>query len=106
MSLIQERWIIVKDFCRFCEIHTSDQNLKEQDRPFLQTGENFAIPTIGGLVEGWSLVCPREHMFSLRTCYGQRTFSDFVRNVVTRVAIRYVKPVIFEHGSSHAGSLT
>jgi len=99
-------WLPVKTFCRFCEIHKSTGDLQQQDRPFLRTNDNFAIPTIGGLVEGWSLLCPGDHIFSLREKYGQPSFSDFVRNVVTRVTTRYVRPVIFEHGSSHAGSLT
>lgn len=92
--------------CRFCEIATVADQAADHDRPYLRDSRYFAIPSVGGLVEGWSLVCPIRHIYSMRHDYGKRFFSDFVQAVVERISSRYGTPVMFEHGSSRAGSLT
>jgi hypothetical protein len=92
--------------CRFCQIGTDPQQTEDHNRPYFKSSRYFAIPSVGGFVEGWSLVCPVEHTYNLREHYGTRSFSDCVRTVVERISLQYSLPVMFEHGSSHAGSLT
>lgn len=96
----------MEGYCRFCEIATRAGQTTDHDRPYLKDSRYFAIPSVGGFVEGWSLVCPTEHIYSLRNHYGTRSFSDFVKAVVERISSQYGDPVMFEHGSSRAGSLT
>lgn len=80
--------------------------MARHDVPFLQGEQYFAIPSVGGFVEGWSLVCPVEHTYNMRKYYGKPSFARFVHDVVERILSRYGNPVMFEHGSSRSGSLT
>lgn len=92
--------------CRFCAIAAGSDRAADYDRPFVETNSYFAIPSVGGFVEGWSLVCPRDHVYSLRTHYKFSSFWTFVRATAERITSFYGPVIAFEHGSSHAGSLT
>jgi len=92
--------------CHFCKIASKIEVEAEHDRPILESNEYFAIPSIGGFVEGWSLVCPRDHMLSLRQHYSRESFHSFLRIVTERISKCYGRVVMFEHGSSCAGSPT
>lgn len=96
----------MQEGCRFCEIGFGVQHNTEYNQPYLRCDQYFAVPSVGGFVEGWSLICPIDHVYNLRTQYGTRTFADFVQAVVRRISEKYSIPVMFEHGSSHRGSLT
>lgn len=93
-------------FCRFCEISEGINELALHDKPFLRSTDAFAIPSIGALVEGWSLVCPVKHSYAIRELYDDDDFMSFVRNANDRVQAVYGNTILFEHGSSYAESLT
>lgn len=92
--------------CRFCEIASRTGLEAGYDRPYVESNEYFAIPSIGGFIEGWSLICPREHILNLRQHYSKDSFQRFVRTVVERINMCYGPVVMFEHGSSCRGSPT
>lgn len=95
----------MRENCRFCEIGTGLYGA-DFNRPYMQSKEYFAIPSIGGFVEGWSLLSPVDHVYNLRNRYGKPEYVEFFRSVVGRIHATYGPPIIFEHGSSHRGSLT
>lgn len=91
--------------CRFCQIANGHFGF-EIDRPYLESEKFIALPTIGALVEGWSLVVPKQHAFSMRSHFGDRDFELFTSEVMTVLTERYGKVVAFEHGANQAGSST
>src|SRR3989442_922925 len=92
--------------CRFCAIGRGHTFYGAVDRPIDSSRDYVTIASIGAIVEGWSLVLPREHCFSVRDFYRTPDFSDFLRRSVERVEVSYGESVIFEHGANHHGSLT
>lgn len=91
--------------CRFCAI-ASGQAKTAHDRIVMETDEYFAIASVGGFVDGWTLVCPKAHAFNLADDMRSRVFHDFVAMVSDAVAEAYGSVVAFEHGARAAGSLT
>jgi len=92
--------------CRFCAIIGGTTFYGAADRPIHSVCDYVAIASIGALVEGWTLVVPKEHCFSLRDLYPLPSFMEFVRSVTMRVEASYGASAIFEHGANHEGSLT
>jgi hypothetical protein len=92
--------------CRFCAIARGHAFHGPADRPVSSVRDYLTIASIGALVEGWSLVLPRDHCLSLRDFYAVASFSDFLRHTVKTVEASYGHSVIFEHGANHRGSLT
>jgi diadenosine tetraphosphate (Ap4A) HIT family hydrolase len=93
--------------CRFCAIADRPGQGAAHDRPFLADQQYFAIASIGALVDGWSLVCTKEHSLNLSLHYGDANFLGFVRKVARLVEQNYGgTSVIFEHGVGYAGSPT
>ena len=93
--------------CRFCTIADRPEQVAAHDRPFLADQQYFAIASIGALVDGWSLVCTKEHRLNVSPRYGDANFLGFVRKVARLAQQNYGgTPVIFEHGVSYAGSPT
>ena len=92
--------------CRFCAISAGFTFHGNVDHPIFDNGSYFAIASIGALVEGWTLVVPHAHDFSLRKDYKNSAFKDAVHQVVSKVERVYGPSVLFEHGASHQGSLT
>ncbi|MFZ1058043.1 MAG: hypothetical protein WAP47_02500 [Candidatus Rokuibacteriota bacterium] len=92
--------------CRFCAIARGLAFYGAADFPIDSTAEYLAIASIGALVEGWSLILPKNHCLSLRDFYGVGSLSEFLQRVVVRVEALYGPTVIFEHGANHRGSLT
>jgi diadenosine tetraphosphate (Ap4A) HIT family hydrolase len=92
--------------CRFCGI----RNLKyaeSYDAPVAESDHFFAVPSLGGFVPGWTLVCPKEHCLNLAGVYGTEEFAAFSRGVASALARSFGAPVVvFEHGCRRGGSLT
>jgi hypothetical protein len=66
----------------------------------------FAIPSIGAIVEGWSLICPRSHDLNLAKHYSAPDFIQFVSKAVRRVMAAYGFVSVFEHGAQYSFSRT
>ncbi|MBI5938278.1 MAG: hypothetical protein HY850_10565 [Betaproteobacteria bacterium] len=92
--------------CRFCHILAGQQFNGSVDKPIDVCDDYISMASIGALIEGWSLVVPREHCLSLRDHYKSSTFFQFVQSNVQNVERQYGPAIIFEHGANHHGSLT
>lgn len=77
------------------------------DRPITET-ENFAaLPSLGGFVEGWTLVVPKAPMLNLQSVplNLRDEFRGLVHRVRSAVEREYGAISMFEHGPVEAGSL-
>jgi len=96
----------MKSVCRFCNIIDGNYYYEDIDSPFACNSKYLAIASIGAMVEGWSLIVPKEHQLSMRSLYADEDFSDFTKNIVSRLIKRYGPIISFEHGSNIEGSIT
>jgi diadenosine tetraphosphate (Ap4A) HIT family hydrolase len=92
--------------CRFCNISNGMYQYGQIDEPFSDNEDFMAVASIGALIEGWSLIIPKEHQLSMRNVYGLTGFSEFVGSVIPRLARQYGTLIAFEHGSAKEGSIT
>ncbi|MCE4543408.1 MULTISPECIES: HIT family protein [unclassified Caballeronia] len=91
--------------CRFCRIGAGEAHLSH-DRVLMESDDYYAIASIGGFVEGWTLVCAKRHTLNLSGDYRQPAFEAFASDVASVVSSAYGQVVIFEHGVRTHGSLT
>lgn len=92
--------------CRFCNIVVGKYQYAEIDQPFASNDGFVAIASIGALIEGWSLIIPKEHQHSMRNVYDKLQFKDFVETVIPLLVQQYGPLIAFEHGSNKEGSIT
>lgn len=93
--------------CRFCSIMKGEYKLGNVDRPIFQNDKFMAISTVGALINGWVLIIPKNHCYSMREYYSNPCFIDFVNNVIKILSKKYNKEILaFEHGANKFGSLT
>lgn len=92
--------------CRFCDIAIGKYQYREIDEPFAISEEFVAVASIGALVEGWSLIIPKEHHVSMRSIYGNVAFTNFVGSVLPSLVSQYGSLIAFEHGANKKGSIT
>jgi diadenosine tetraphosphate (Ap4A) HIT family hydrolase len=92
--------------CRFCDIIEGEYLYNGIDQPFISNDSFIAVASIGALIEGWTLVIPKDHQLSMRGCYNKTDFVDFVRTIMPLLHRRYGTLVAFEHGSNKEGSIT
>lgn len=103
---MQEK-IICSEKCRFCNILEGTRKMGVIDNPILENDEFFTLVSVGGFVEGWSLVIPKEHTYSMRKFYTESLFVDIADKMLKRLREVYGKKcIIFEHGANHEGSIT
>lgn len=96
-----------KNDCRFCDIWNGVYAHAAFDKPIFKKDNYMSIVSVGAFVEGWSLVVPHEHVYSMRSFYAQKDFLSFVATVAKHVREVYNKPVIiFEHGANCCDSAT
>lgn len=92
--------------CRFCNIVIGKYQYAEIDPPFASNDAFVAIASIGALIEGWSLIIPKDHQLSMRNVYDKLQFKDFVETVIPLLVQQYGSLIAFEHGSNKEGSIT
>lgn len=93
--------------CRFCDILRGEKFFGSVDNPINENKDFFVLPTIGPLVEGWSLVIPKEHGYSMKKYYKSESFINYVNSFLNVLEKKYQKPfIVFEHGATNYGSLT
>lgn len=92
--------------CRFCRIanggseHPYDEILDTSDR-------FFAIASVGSLVPGWVLICPKNHALNMSEHYGDPDLTSFRLEVAEQLSRRFESPVrMFEHGTAACSSPT
>lgn len=84
--------------CRFCALQESAA-ASAVDRPWLANSEFFALSSVGALVEGWSLICTREHTYNLKEHFKSESFWAFASEAIDIVTQIYGPVVMFEHGA-------
>ena len=94
------------DECRFCGIIAGEFNYTDIDQPFACIDDYLAVASIGAMIEGWSLIIPREHQLSMKGFYDRSKFSDFLNSVIPSIVNRYGSLIAFEHGANKKGSIT
>ncbi len=84
--------------CRFCELPRREEILLESEWA-------YSFPSLGALIEGWMLVSPRSHVFSLSELDGTEwdAFRELAMNTRLRVEKLYGTCVTFEHGAAGSG---
>ena len=92
--------------CRFCSIRNG-KYAHTFDEPILQTENFFSIVSVGDFVGGWSLVVPKEHVYSMRTYYSREDFWEFTNECISHIKSIYGdRVIIFEHGANSCESTT
>ena len=94
--------------CRFCSILAGAKKYDIVDTPILENNNYYLLSSIGAMVEGWSLVIPKEHSFSMRDYYSTDEFFEFTNKCIELIKSVYKTDeiMIFEHGANKEGSLT
>lgn len=91
------RFMDIKGLCRFCSL--------SDEEPLLHASAGvMCVPSIGAMVEGWTLVVPRRHVLSISEL-DDLEWSDFSaqRDIMrARVEAVYGQTVVFEHGAGGA----
>ncbi|MCK4764121.1 MAG: hypothetical protein KAW12_18120, partial [Candidatus Aminicenantes bacterium] len=83
------------DDCIFCRIGSHNSNsLPGYDRPVLQTADFFVIPAMGQFIEGYVLICPREHFINL-SVMDKELYSRFLD------VKKQVKSLLYEAYGQH-----
>lgn len=96
-----------KDECRFCNIYRNREILKEIDIPIIRHKNYIAVASIGAFIPGWTLIIPKDHIFSMKDKYCDLEFIDIANEMLERIRKNYnSKCIIFEHGANHEGSVT
>lgn len=76
------------------------------DNPIARNESFMALVSKGAIVEGWVLVIPKTHMYSLRKLYCDDEFASFANTILKKIKEIYKKDcIIFEHGASHCDSI-
>lgn len=92
--------------CRLCNIWAGNYQ-QVFDQPYVKDENYMALVSIGAFVEGWTLVVPRTHVYSMRTFYNLPTFWNFVQHTSQHIQNTYGEKVIcFEHGANSCDSET
>ena len=68
--------------CRFCSILAGAKKYDIVDTPILENNNYYLLSSIGAMVEGWSLVIPKEHSFSMRDYYSTDEFFEFTNKCI------------------------
>jgi len=97
---------VIAQSCRFCSIGRGYAG-EPYDVPVARTADHFAIASVGALVPGWVLICPRAHTTNMADLYDDSQSVDLRLRVSEILRARYGLPVrLFEHGANCAGSTT
>ena len=95
------------DNCRFCGIANGNENVQKLENAKIAESEKyFAISSVGALVEGWTLVVPKQHCCSMKDLYSEEEFAAFANQLVRVLTACYGPVVAFEHGPNREGSDT
>lgn len=92
--------------CRLCDIWTGSYQ-QPFDQPYMKNEDYMALVSVGAFIEGWTLVVPQTHVYSMRTFYDSPEFWEFVQQTSQHIQNAYKKKVIcFEHGANRCDSKT
>ena len=94
---------MVDKFCPFCyELLNPEKNIVNKNRVIAQTKHFVVFPTIGGFVNNYQLIVPKEHI----NCFGELSKVQFseLKNIINwqeKINKNYFnsKYSMFEHGT-------
>ena len=97
-----------KDTCRFCSILKGEKYFDIIDTPIIENDDYYLLSSVGAMVEGWSLIVPKEHQYSMKEHYSNSKFYDFANRCISVIEKAYCidRVIIFEHGANKFGSMT
>jgi ATP adenylyltransferase len=106
---VLDQSVLSRPQCRFCSALTLGPGARPfSEVPILETDRFVVWPSLGGFIEGWVLILPKEHVLSVAAC--PREWLDELRGlaatVVRRVESAYGEAAIFEHGPVARATLT
>ncbi len=91
--------------CRFCQIASGEIN-QDYDKPLTKEDNYFTLASVGTFIQGWSLVVPAKHEYSMRNFYTDPGFLRFLNSWIARLKKQFGNIIVFEHGANHYGSVT
>ena len=94
--------------CRFCSIQKGNKTFEVIDTPIIENENYYLLSSVGALVEGWTLVIPKEHEYSMKKHYTNSSFYSFINDCIHIIKKAYGvnKVIVFEHGANKFGSMT
>lgn len=94
--------------CRFCSIQKGKKVFEIVDNPIIENDNYYLMSSIGALIEGWTMVIPKEHGYSMKQYYLDLDFYRFINDSISKIKKAYGinKVIVFEHGANKFGSLT
>lgn len=109
-SLPSDTFIEAMYTCAFCdEVEQRSCSLLSppRNRFLYETPEFMVFPTLGCFVEGYLLICPKQHVSSIANLStGSFTgLAQLASRVKEIVAAAYGEPIVFEHGMSGCGRI-
>lgn len=98
--------MVCEQDCRFCKIIEGNYKLGKIDTPILENDKFIAILSVGGFIEGWTLIVPKAHVYSMKEIYKTHEFKSFMSQTLGMLQKIYGKNfIIFEHGANHEDSI-
>ncbi len=94
--------------CRFCAIQNGEKKFKSIDTPIIDNNDFYLLASIGALINGWTMVIPKEHCYSMKKYYTNAIFQQFANESILLLKNTYKnkKIIAFEHGANKFGSIT
>ena len=92
--------------CRFCSIARGHADQGYDEVLGVSRG-HVAVASVGALVPGWVLLCPKAHRINMSHEYVDADFASFRLKIATRLARQFNSPVrMFEHAPTCRSSAT
>ena len=95
-----------KTNCRFCDIIDGQYRYFGIDEPVGENDDFIAIASIGAMVEGWTLILPKNHQCSMKSLYQKQSLLNIINLIAHKLFNAYGHLIVFEHGANRNGSPT
>lgn len=90
--------------CCLCTIAGGEEPNGQADRILWETGNYFAVSSLGAFIEGWILIASKTHRLSFASKYDDPEFLQFASYVRCKVESQYGNTIQFEHGPGKQNS--
>lgn len=86
--------------CRLCDVFQKLKNNDIWDSILFESDNFYVIPSLGSMVEGWLLICSKDHFLSMSTLGASRiseleSFTSYLKSYLNE---SYGSISLFEHG--------
>jgi len=85
--------------CTICDIYSSETVL-DYDKIVFNSNRFFVIPSLGQLLEGWLLICSKEHVLSMSRLDHEALveLQGLIEEIRNKLNFIYPNLTVFEHG--------